>query len=51
MRYLRGFILFVTALVFGHGCGKCEKLNLTDNEKGWVNHFQPGQYFFFGPKY
>lgn len=29
------------------GCSNCEKLHLTQNEKDWVNHFKPGQRFYY----
>jgi len=39
--------LLMLSTSFLIGCGECEKLNLSQSEKDWVNHFQKGQSFFY----
>jgi hypothetical protein len=41
------FNLTLLFVVFLAGCKNCEKLNLTQSEKDWVNHFKPGQSFYY----
>ena len=39
------FYLVLSSTIFLIGCSNCVKLNLTQSEKGWVNHFKLGQQF------
>ena len=45
LKHIPGLLILLAA--FLAGCGKCEKLNLSQAEKDWVNHFQKDQDFFY----
>jgi hypothetical protein len=47
MKFKHTINLLMLSASFLAGCGKCEKLNLSHNEKDWVNHFQKGQNFAY----
>jgi hypothetical protein len=41
------FCLMLLFADFLTGCSNCEKLHLTQSERDWVNHFKPGQRFYY----
>ena len=47
MKFKHIFYLVLSSTAFLTGCINCQKLHLTKNEKDWVNHFKPGQRFYY----
>lgn len=47
MKFRNIFSLLILFLFFLEGCSECEKLNLSQDEKSWVNHFKTGQRSFY----
>lgn len=47
MKLKQIFGLLIPVAIFLTGCGECEKLNLSQAEKDWVNHFKKGQKFYY----
>jgi hypothetical protein len=38
---------FLSLLAVATGCGECEPINLTPDERAWVSAYQPGQRLTF----
>ncbi len=47
MKHKLIFYLLFLSVVFFSNCNNCEMLHLNQNEKNWVNHFKPGQQFYY----
>ena len=47
MQSIKAFISLILFINLLSSCRECEKLNLSDQEKVWVNHFKVGQIFIF----